>query len=126
MKKAISSKTEHEKAIERIMNPPPQSIMRWKSRVWSKDELALLKKLYSKKSVQYIAENLSRTEAAVHRRACIIGITKECIGWSSQEEKLLKKLWSKKSRSYLANIIGRSAMAISLKAHKLGLSVRNK
>ena len=121
-----SSKTEHEKAIERIMAPPPRPTTEGKKRRWSKDEDNLLKKLYLKNDVQYIADKINRSVTAIHRHACIIGITNKCVLWSSQEEKLLKKLWSKKSYSDIAKIIGRSVSAITLKAHKLGLSSRNK
>jgi hypothetical protein len=121
-----SSKTEHEKAIERIMAPPPRPTTEGKKRRWSKDEDNLLKELYPKNNVKYIANKIDRSVTAIHRHACIIGITNKCVLWSSQEEKLLKKLWSKKSYSDIAKIIGRSVSAITLKAHKLGLSSRNK
>ena len=120
-----SSKTEHEKAIERIMIPPPY-IPKWKSRVWLKDEDDLLKKMYRKKTKQYIAKKLGRTEAAIRHRVCVIGITNKSISWSSQDEKLLKTLWSKESPSDIAKIIGRSVSSITNRAFKLGLSSRNK
>ena len=116
-----SSKTEHEKAIERIMAYPYIT----KCGAWSKEDLDILKKLYPKKTAQYIAEKMGRSKAAIHSRACISGI-KKSIAWSSQEKKLLKKLWSKKSPSDIAKIIERSVSAIINKAYILGLSTRNK
>ena len=122
-----SSKTEHEKAIERIMiPPPPPPNTGGKKRRWSKDDLDFLKKMYHKKTKQYMAEKLGRTEAAIHRYAGRIGITEKYISWSSQEEILLKDLWSKKSPSDIAKIIGRSVPAITIRASKLGLSDKNK
>ena len=117
---SVLSKKEHEEAIERIMHPPSR-VPKGERRLWSKDEINLLKKLYHKKSAQYIANKLNRSLATVNRRAHLVGITKKCIAWSSQEERLLKKLWGKKSTPEIAKIIGRSVIAITVRAHKLKL-----
>ena len=85
-----SSRTEHEKAVERIMTPPPPPPpppkTGGKKRRWSKDEDNLLKELYQENDAQYIADKIGRSIIAVHRHACIIGIKKKCITWSNQEE----------------------------------------
>ena len=117
---SVLSKKEHEEAIARIIYPSSH-VPKGERRLWSKDEINLLKKLYHKKNAQYIADKLNRSLATVHRRAHLIGITKKCIAWSSQEEKLLKKLWGKKSTPDIAKIIGRSVTATTAKARKLRL-----
>lgn len=45
---------------------------------WSKDEVALLKKLYSKKVVHHeIAKQLKRTVAAIESKAIELGISRK-------------------------------------------------
>ena len=88
---------------------------------WSEEKVKLLKKLYPEMEAKEIARIVDRSVAAVHRKACNLGL-KKCLSWSGEEESLLRVLFSNKKVSDIADIMGRSVSAINARAHKLRLS----
>jgi hypothetical protein len=70
-------------------------------RLWSANEVKLLKKLYPSENVQSIANILGRSLGSVANKASSIGLKKAETPpvWSRQEEALLRKLYPNNSIS---------------------------
>ncbi len=92
--------------------------------VWSRQEEALLRKMYPDNSVRDIANKLGRTVQAVARRASKLGLRKSNAVWSKRELNLLRKLYPSRTAQQIADQIGRSVRATRLRIHKLGLKKR--
>jgi len=93
-------------------------------RLWSEDEIKLLKKMYPGNSPKDIANELGRTVAAVVSKGCQLGLTEELRVWSKRELNLLKKLYPSRTAQGIADQIGRSVQATRLRIHQLGLRKR--
>ena len=92
-------------------------------RLWSADEIKLLKKLYQNQAVQSIADILGRSLETVYAKASILGLRKDNFHhWSIQEETLLRELYPTNTATDTAKRIGRSVQAVWGKAFRLGLS----
>ncbi len=93
-------------------------------RLWSANEIKLLKKLYPSENTQSIADKLGRSRISINHKACNIGLKK--VGtppvWSRQEDALLKKLYPHKNVRDIANQLGRTVPAVWGRAHNLGIS----
>ena len=125
---AVSSKTEHEEAIKRIMTPRVPVVSKRQKRLhwWPEDEVKLLRELYQKENTQSLADRLGRTLGSVHRKACNIGITKRLSVWSSEELNLLKETYSNTNVMEISERLGRSVPAIRVKAFLLKLTKPHK
>ena len=89
--------------------------------VWSRQEDALLKKLYPHNSVRDIVNQLGRTVPAVWLRAHNLGISKTQHFWSKKELSLLRKLYPSRTIQQIADQIGRPVPATGMKIHRMGL-----
>ena len=93
-------------------------------RPWSRQEIALLKKLYPHNTIRDIAKELGRTPAAVLGRAHKSGICEQRNIWSKKELNLLKKLYPTRTAEQIAEQIGRPLQATRKKIVLLGLRKR--
>ena len=91
---------------------------------WSKQEEALLRKLYLHKSHQEIADQIGRSIPAILGRAQILGLRNKTRYWSRKEVALLKKLYLTHQDNQIAARIGRSTGSVAIKRFKLGLKKR--
>jgi len=92
--------------------------------VWSRQEEALLRKMYPDNSVPDIANQLGRTVRAVAGKAHRLGLRKTKPAWSKRELNLLKKLYPSRTAQQIADKIGRPVPATRLRIVKLGLKKR--
>ncbi|HUU17001.1 MAG TPA: hypothetical protein VMW72_07625 [Sedimentisphaerales bacterium] len=92
--------------------------------VWSRQEEALLMKMYPGNSVSDIANQLGRSVWSVARKARKLGLRKSKPVWSKRELNLLKKLYPSRTAQQIADQIGRSVQATRLRITKLGLKKR--
>jgi len=119
----------------------PIGVKRWK--LWGKDEIEQLRKLYPTHSAIELSKIFGRTPAVIRHKARSLGLgkTKEFLRqlgvkasyarkklrrWSLEDESKLKELWLKMSLKQLSKVLGRSKQAIWQKAQRLGLSSRGK
>ena len=93
-------------------------------RLWSANEVNLLKRLYPSENPQRIAEKLGRTVSAVATKAQRLGLTEEKRAWSKRELNLLKRLYPSKTAREIAEQIGKSVQATRSRAFRLGLRRR--
>ena len=93
---------------------------------WSKQEDALLKKLYpdQENTTANIAKQIGRSVSAIVGRAHILGIRRKNPLWSKKEVALLRKMCLTHEDKEIAAKIGRSAGAVAIKRFKLGLKKR--
>ena len=94
--------------------------------VWSRQEEALLMKMYPGNSVSDIANQLGRSVWSVARKAQKLRLRKSKPVWSEKELNLLKKLYPNKTAQQIADQIGRSVRATRLRIAKLGLKKEGK
>ena len=92
--------------------------------VWSRQEEALLRKMYPDNSISDIANQLGRTVLAVASRASKLGLRKERYIWSKRELNLLMKLYPSRTAQQIADQIGRTVLATQMRIHRLGLKKR--
>ena len=94
--------------------------------VWSKQEKALLRKLYPDNSIPGIANQLGRSVSAVASRASKLGLRKSKPVWSKRELNLLRKLYPSRTAQQIADQIGRPVPAAILRIAKLDLKKRKR
>jgi hypothetical protein len=92
------------------------------SRVWSKEEDAIVKKLYPATWTRDLAVQLGRTKKSVSHRAAFLGLKKYPekftshplpMAWSDQDIKKLRQLWKKGYKiSHIAEIIEKNRGAV--------------
>ena len=92
--------------------------------VWSRQEEALLRKMYPDNSILDIANQLGRTVSMVAGKAHRLGLRKSKLVWSKRELNLLRKLYPSRTAQQIANQIGRSVRATRLRIVRLGLKKR--
>lgn len=90
---------------------------------WTNYEVELLIKLSRKKSLQYIANKLNRSENSVYAKAQKIGIVfrKNKRKWKDEDIEYLKNNWGKVRMNTLKIRLNRDDKSIKQKAYKLGL-----
>ncbi len=93
--------------------------------VWSRQEEALLRKMYPGNSVPDIANQLGRSVQAVAQKAHKLELRKSPV-WSKKELNLLKKLYPSRTAQQIADQIGRTVVATQLRIVKLGLKKRKR
>ena len=96
------------------------------SRPWSKQEEALLRKLYpdQENTKANIAKQIGRSVSAIGGRAHILGIRRRNPPWSKKEVALLRKLYLTHQDKEIAAKIGRSRGSVTIKRARLGLKKR--
>jgi hypothetical protein len=94
--------------------------------VWSRQEEALLRKMYPDNSVRDIANQLGRTVSKVAGKAHRLGLGKPKPVWSEKELNLLKKLYPSRTAQQIADRIGRTVKATRKRIVKLGLKKRKR
>jgi hypothetical protein len=92
--------------------------------VWSRQEEALLRKMYPDNSVPDIANQVGRSVSAVARKAHKLGLRKSKPVWSKRELNLLRKLYPSRTAQQIGDQIGRSVRATRLRIHRLSLKKR--
>jgi len=97
-------------------------------KLWSKDEVGLLKKLFLIRKTQEVADKLGRPVQAVERKAYRVGLKKTNgpRAWSKDEDRLLKKLFTHRNKQEVADKLGRSVSSITNRAYKIGLKKTRK
>jgi len=108
----------------RIQGMKKAKIKKSSRRLWSEDEIKLLKKMYPGNSPKDIANELGRTVAAVVSKGCQLGLGKKPRVWSKRELNLLKKLYPNKMAKEIAEQLGRPVKATEFRIFKLGLKKR--
>ena len=93
---------------------------------WSRQEEALLRKMYPDNSIRDIANHIGRTVLAVTSRAHKLGLRKMNPVWSNRELNLLGKLYPNRTTQQIADQVGRSVQATRLIIHKLGLKKKKR
>ena len=99
-----------------------------KGRLWSKEEDALIKKMYSSALTKDLAQKLNRTVKAVNSRAELLNIQKDpdkyipppaYHAWPDKDTQKLRKLWQQGySRTKIAEILGKSYESIKYQIRK--------
>ncbi len=110
--------------IDEVLDWSERVLNRVERRLWSANEIKLLKKLYPTENTQSIADKLGRPLQSVKSIAYLNGLKKVGTApiWSRQEDTLLKKLYPHNSVRDIANQLGRTVPAVMGRAHKLGIS----
>jgi len=70
--------------------------------VWSRQEEALLRKMYPDNSIRDIANQIGRTVQAAAKRASKLGLRKSPV-WSKRELNLLRKLYPSRTAQQIAD-----------------------
>jgi len=96
-------------------------------RHWTKEEVRILKRHYTKMGAVGLMEKLDRTDRAITIKAHTLGLLKKILRqWSEADVKRLKKYYPKMSSRKVAEKLGRTTRAIDIKASKLGLTKTKK
>jgi hypothetical protein len=99
-------------------------------RIWTAEEMALLKELYPVKPIPELAKMLGRTVPAVVDKAYSLGIRRKswCEKlWTAEELELLRELYPTcESTRDVAKKIGRAWGSVRQKAFNLGITKGNR
>ncbi|HVZ40227.1 MAG TPA: hypothetical protein VHI13_13190 [Candidatus Kapabacteria bacterium] len=91
-------------------------------RLWTKPEIALVKKHYDRMPLDELAALLGRSAKAVTLRASALGLTVVPRLWSAEEIEQVRLLYRKVPAATIAKRLGRPAKSVMVQAQKLGLS----
>ena len=96
---------------------------------WSLDELDILKKLSSEKTLYELSQILNKTEKQIYSKASKLGL--EIINdnhhlWTEEESKRLIELHDKYDMHIISEVMDRSEDTIRKKAKELGIKIRYK
>jgi predicted transcriptional regulator len=93
-------------------------------RLWSDDEIELVKKLYAEKPTKELAKQLGRTLAAVKHRAHVLGLKRKIryeAHWTPEDIAVLKELYPTCPIGEIAKKLGRTVTAVRSRAIQLGI-----
>lgn len=94
-----------------------------KQKIWSEDEVAILKKEYAAcSSVEELAERLGRSAASVMMKAACIGIVRvNRLVWTSDMDAAVREYYPCKLTSEVADMLNLTPDQVSRRAKRLGL-----
>ena len=92
-------------------------------RYWSKEEVRILKRYYSKIGAVGMTEKLDRSARGITTKAHTLGLyfIEASRAWTPSQVKRLRKYYPTMSSRMAADKLGRTLHAVDLKASKLGL-----
>jgi hypothetical protein len=91
-------------------------------KLWSKDEIQLLREMFPYKNGEYIAEQLGRSLQTVRQKAHQLGLKKRAYdSWSKNETSLLAVMFPNRITQDVAKMFGRSVNSVREKAHRMRL-----
>jgi len=91
-------------------------------KLWSKDEVELLKDMFPYRTGEQIAKQLGRSLQTVRQKAHQLGLKKRAYdGWLKNDASLLKVMFPNRSTQEVAKMLGRSINSVREKAHRMEL-----
>jgi hypothetical protein len=89
--------------------------------MWNKEAIEFLKKNYPTEGIKFCAKHLNKTEKAVAKKACDLGIKKNKNTWTDEEIRFIKKNYNEMTLKEMSNVLGRTTPSIQTKGKNLGL-----